>query len=263
MVSRESALKGRSETMSVSPTHYVLKTLMKAPWPQGMKTLVVANGCFWGSEKGMWRLPGVYSTAVGYSGGFTPNPTYQEVCSGNTGHTESVQVVYDPARISVVDLLRWHWESHDPCQGMGQGNDRGTQYRSAIYFFDDEQRVRAQAHLTHAAGTPYVHACVHPHLHKHPRVRRRAAPWLWNGGVKWGQRGGPAPHARAAAVREERMPNGKGPERRCGVGTCLVQQAFVPSRAAAPSALVCPTLALPSLPPSFAGFRGDFLSDLL
>ena len=96
---------------------------------------VFANGCFWGSEKGIWRLPGdgIYSTAVGYAAGFTPNPTYEECCSGRSGHTEAVQVVYDPRKISFVDILRWFWESHDPCSGMGQGNDRGTQYRSGAY----------------------------------------------------------------------------------------------------------------------------------
>jgi len=145
MVSKEAALKGRAEPMEVGPTHYVLKNPMKGPWPAGFKTLVVANGCFWGSEKGMWRLPGVYSTAVGYSAGYTPNPTYEEACSGRSGHTESVQIVYDPSKISVVDLLRWHWEAHDPCAGMGQGNDRGTQYRSGVYWFDDEQRALATA----------------------------------------------------------------------------------------------------------------------
>merc|ERR1712048_248207 len=108
----------------------------------GFKVMVFANGCFWGSEKGVWRLPGggIYSTAVGYAGGFTPNPTYEEACSERTGHTEAVQVVYDPSKISLVDILRWFWESHDPTSGMRQGNDQGTQYRSGLYYFDDEQR---------------------------------------------------------------------------------------------------------------------------
>eukprot|EP00927_Polykrikos_kofoidii_P029965 TRINITY_DN25840_c0_g1_i1.p1 TRINITY_DN25840_c0_g1~~TRINITY_DN25840_c0_g1_i1.p1 ORF type:complete len:284 (-),score=30.47 TRINITY_DN25840_c0_g1_i1:8-751(-) len=135
-------MPGRKTPMRVSKTHYVLKTPMRGPWPDGFQVCVFANGCFWGSEKGAWRLPGggVHSTAVGYAGGFTPNPTYEEVCSGNTGHTEAVQVVYDPSKLSLVDILRWFWEAHDPTQGMGQGNDRGTQYRSALYYFDDEQR---------------------------------------------------------------------------------------------------------------------------
>merc|ERR1740117_1684671 len=115
---------------------------MKAPWPQGFKVAVFANGCFWGSEKGVWRLPGggVHSTAIGYAAGYTPNPTYEEACSGRAGHTEAVQVVFDPEKISYVDILRWFWEAHDPCAGMGQGNDRGTQYRSGLYWFNDEQR---------------------------------------------------------------------------------------------------------------------------
>lgn len=166
----------------------------KGPWPKGLKVCVFANGCFWGSEKGIWRLPGggIFSTAVGYAGGYTPNPTYEEACSGRTGHTEAVQVVFDPEKISLVDILRWFWEAHDPTQGflnfggwfrlwllgvffpaeaafqktvppskplktiqhlpwltgMGQGNDRGTQYRSALYYFDEEQRQLYEASCT-------------------------------------------------------------------------------------------------------------------
>jgi len=133
--------------MMVSPKHFVLGNPMRGPWPDGYKVAVFANGCFWGSEKGIWRLPGggIYSTAVGYAAGYTPNPTYEEVCSGMTGHTEGVQVVYDPSKISFVDILRWFWEAHDPTQGMGQGNDRGTQYRSGFYWFDDEQRQLLEA----------------------------------------------------------------------------------------------------------------------
>jgi len=136
------ALPGRSQKMKVSPTHYVLGNPTEGPVPEGMKEMVFANGCFWGSEKGVWRLPGggIYTTAVGYAAGFTPNPTYQECCSGATGSTEAVRVVFDPAKISIVDILRWFWESHDPTQGMGQGNDRGSQYRSGLYWFDDEQK---------------------------------------------------------------------------------------------------------------------------
>lgn len=140
MVKPEDALKGRREAMELAEQHFVLKTPMRGPWPEGLKVCVFANGCFWGSEKGIWRLPGggVYSTAVGYAGGYTPNPTYEEACSGRTGHTEAVQVVFDPQKLSLVDILRWFWEAHDPTQGMGQGNDRGTQYRSALYYFDEE-----------------------------------------------------------------------------------------------------------------------------
>ncbi|OLP96074.1 Peptide methionine sulfoxide reductase MsrA [Symbiodinium microadriaticum] len=147
MVSKERALPGRSEAQVVPAQHFVLNNPMRGPWPAGFKVCVFANGCFWGSEKGIWRLPGggIYSTAVGYAGGYTPNPTYEEACSGQTGHTEAVQVVFDPSKISLVDILRWFWEAHDPTQGMGQGNDRGTQYRSALYYFDDEQRQLYEA----------------------------------------------------------------------------------------------------------------------
>lgn len=147
MVSREQALPGRATKMPISKTHYVLKNPMEGPWPPGSQVVVLANGCFWGSEKGFWRLPGngIVSTAVGYAAGFTPNPTYEEVCSGRTGHTEAVQVVYDPARISLVDIMRWFWESHDPTQLNKQGNDVGTQYRSGAYYFDDEQRAIIEA----------------------------------------------------------------------------------------------------------------------
>lgn len=141
MVTREAALPGRATKMEVSAKHYVLFNQMEGPYPENMKKMIFANGCFWGSEKGAWRLPGVYTTACGYAGGFTPNPTYEEACSGKSGHTEAVQVVFDPSKLAYTDILRWFWESHDPSQGMGQGNDRGTQYRSGLYWFDDEQKA--------------------------------------------------------------------------------------------------------------------------
>merc|ERR1719197_126769 len=146
MVSPDKALPGRKEPMPLPARHYVLGNKMDEV-PEGYKVAVFANGCFWGSEKGIWRLPGdgIYSTAVGYCAGFTPNPTYEEACSGRTGHTEGVRVVYDPAKISFVDILRWFWEAHDPCSGMGQGNDRGSQYRSGFYWFDDEQKALIEA----------------------------------------------------------------------------------------------------------------------
>merc|ERR1719213_818185 len=140
-----SYLPGRETEMKVSEKHFVTKNPMKGPWPEGYKVAVFANGCFWGSEKGAWRLPGIISTAVCYAAGFTPNPTYEEACSGRTGSTEAVQVVFDPSKISIVDILRWFWEAHDPTQGMGQGNDRGTQYRSGLYYFDEDQRKLFEA----------------------------------------------------------------------------------------------------------------------
>lgn len=147
LVDPEKALKGREKRMKISPEHFVLKNPMEGPWPENMKVCVFANGCFWGSEKGIWRLPGggIYSTAVGYAAGVTPNPTYEECCSGKTNSSEAVQVVYDPEKISLVDILRWFWEAHDPTCGMGQGNDRGTQYRSGLYFFDEEQKQLFEA----------------------------------------------------------------------------------------------------------------------
>merc|ERR1719331_1509157 len=145
MVSPEEALPGRTTKMPINARHVVLGTKMEEV-PEGHKGAVFANGCFWGSEKGIWRMPeGIYSTAVGYCAGFTPNPTYQEACSGQTGHTEGVRVVFDPEKISFVDILRWFWEAHDPTSGMGQGNDRGTQYRSGFYWFDEEQKALIEA----------------------------------------------------------------------------------------------------------------------
>ncbi|KAL1496519.1 hypothetical protein AB1Y20_016473 [Prymnesium parvum] len=146
MVDPKKALPGRKQAMMVPDRHYVLGNKM-VEVPDGFKVAVFANGCFWGSEKGIWRLPGggIHTTAVGYCAGFTPNPTYEECCSGLTGHTEGVRVVYDPAKISFVDILRWFWEAHDPTAGMGQGNDRGTQYRSGFYYFDEEQKALIEA----------------------------------------------------------------------------------------------------------------------
>ena len=128
LISKEAALPGRATTTSVADKHFVHKSSnMRGPWPEPLKVAVFATGCFWGTEKGFWRLPGVHATATGYCGGFTPNPTYEEVCSGQTGHTEAVQVIYDSEVVAYTDLLRLFWQSHDPSQGMGQGNDRGTQ----------------------------------------------------------------------------------------------------------------------------------------
>ncbi len=139
------ALPGRETEIPVPERHAVLGTPLKPPFPEGLEQAVFGLGCFWGAERLFWELPGVYTTAVGYAGGFTPNPTYEEVCSARTGHTEAVLVVFDPAQVSYDDLLRTFWEGHDPTQGMRQGNDVGTQYRSAIYTTSDAQREAAEA----------------------------------------------------------------------------------------------------------------------
>ena len=141
----DEALPGRAEAMPVPDRHFVLGTPLRPPFPEGMQRAIFGLGCFWGAEKGFWSEPGVYATAVGYAGGFTPNPTYDEVCSGRTGHNEVVLVVYDPARVDYRRLLQVFWEAHDPTQGMRQGNDVGTQYRSGIYVLDPEQRAAAEA----------------------------------------------------------------------------------------------------------------------
>jgi peptide-methionine (S)-S-oxide reductase len=144
MPSPEEALPGRDIPMPVPPRHTVLGTPLLGPFPEGTERAVFGLGCFWGAERKFWELDGVYTTAVGYAGGYTKNPTYREVCSGATGHTEAVLVVYDPRKVSYGQLLKTFWESHDPTQGMRQGNDVGTQYRSAIYVANDAQRAEAE-----------------------------------------------------------------------------------------------------------------------
>lgn len=144
MVSPEQALPGRTEPLIVNSQHLVTGHPLKAPFPDGMQQIIFGMGCFWGAERLFWTQPGVYSTAVGYAGGYTENPTYEEVCSGLTGHTEVVLVVFDPDVISLTTLLELFWVSHDPTQGMRQGNDRGTQYRSAIYCFDEDRYQLAE-----------------------------------------------------------------------------------------------------------------------
>ena len=145
IVPADEALPGREQPLDVPDLHYVNGNRIQPPFPDGMATAVVGMGCFWGAERLFWSLGGVYSTSVGYSGGTTPNPTYEEVCSGRTGHAEVVMVVFDPAKISFEEILAVFWNEHDPTQGMRQGNDRGTQYRSAIYFTDEVQEKAALA----------------------------------------------------------------------------------------------------------------------
>jgi peptide-methionine (S)-S-oxide reductase len=151
MVTPEDALPGHPQrTFTVPATHAVLGTPLEGPFPEGLETLYVGLGCFWGAEKRFWRVPGVWTTAVGYQGGISPNPTYEEVCTGRTGHAENVLVVYDPSTVSTYDLLKVFWENHDPTQGYRQGNDVGTQYRSAFYW-----TTEAQAELAHRTREAY------------------------------------------------------------------------------------------------------------
>jgi peptide-methionine (S)-S-oxide reductase len=145
MPSPQQTLPGRPDPMPVPDRHHVNGAPLVPPWPEGTRTAIFGMGCFWGAEKGFWQQPGVVSTAVGYAGGYTPNPTYEEVCSGRTGDAEVVLVAYDPRKVSYEELLKNFWENHDPTQGMRQGNDAGTQYRSAIYVTDPEQKQIAEA----------------------------------------------------------------------------------------------------------------------
>jgi peptide-methionine (S)-S-oxide reductase len=162
LVDAADALPGRDRETPVPERHAVLGTPLKPPFPEGLERAVVGMGCFWGAERVFWQAPGVYTTAVGYAGGFTPNPTYEEVCGGRTGHAEVVLVVFDPVKISYEEILRLFWENHDPTQGMRQGNDVGTQYRSLIQWTTDSQRAEAEASRTayaerlSAAGYPEI-----------------------------------------------------------------------------------------------------------
>src|SRR5436305_5984698 len=162
MIDSTEALPGRENEMPVAERHAVLGTPLRPPFPEGLERAVFGMGCFWGAERVFWQAPGVYTTAVGYAGGFTPNPTYEEVCSSRTGHTEVVLVVFDPAKTSYQELLRLFWENHDPTQGMRQGNDVRTQYRSAVFWTSEEQRRLAEAsrdaydERLHTEGYPHV-----------------------------------------------------------------------------------------------------------
>jgi peptide-methionine (S)-S-oxide reductase len=187
MIDPAHALAGREQAMAVPARHAVLGNPLAAPFPEGLERAVFGLGCFWGAERLFWEHPGVYTTAVGYAGGTTPNPTYEEVCSASTGHTEAVLVVYDPGKTSYQELLRTFWEGHNPTQGMRQGNDVGTQYRSAIYWGDDAQRaaaessrdlfaerLRGQGHgeitteIAEAGPFYYAEEYHQQYLHKHP-----------------------------------------------------------------------------------------------
>jgi peptide-methionine (S)-S-oxide reductase len=148
MVAADGALPGRSSAMPVSSPHAVLGTPLAPPYPEGTQIAEFGLGCFWGAERKFWQTPGVVSTSVGYEGGYTPNPTYEEVCTGKTGHTEAVRVVFDPAKVSYAELLKVFWESHDPTQGMRQGNDVGTQYRSVIFYQTPDQQSAAEESRT-------------------------------------------------------------------------------------------------------------------
>src|SRR5436309_1191825 len=188
MIDPERALPGRDAEIPVPERHEVLGTPLRPPFPEGYETAVLGLGCFWGAERLFWQLPGVYTTAVGYAGGITPNPTYEEVCSGSTGHTEAVLVVFDPAQITYEEILRTFWEGHNPTQGMRQGNDMGTQYRSAVYTTTPEQaevvkrsreayerELKAAGHgeitteIAEAGPFYYAEDYHQQYLHKNPR----------------------------------------------------------------------------------------------
>ena len=181
MVEPPSALPGRSEEMRVPTLHEVLGTPLKGPFPGGIRTAIFGMGCFWGAERMFWQAEGVYTTAVGYAGGFTPNPTYEEVCSGMTGHAEVVLVGYDVSRTSYEEMLKIFWEGHDPTQGMRQGNDVGTQYRSLLLWRGEDQLAAAEA--SRAAYQERLTAAGHGHHHDRVRPRRRRAPLLLRRGL--------------------------------------------------------------------------------
>ena len=178
MVTRDQALSGRDgRPFPVPATHEVLGTPLEGPWPEGTEVLYVAMGCFWGAEKAFWQVPGVVTTAVGYQGGFTPNPTYEETCTGRTGHAETVLIAYDPARVTPSALLKVFWESHDPTQGNRQGNDLGTQYRSAVYWTTEEQRTAYES--TRAAYQEQLRAKGYGDITTEGRPAAEAGPFYY------------------------------------------------------------------------------------
>lgn len=174
MIKQADALPGRDTEEKLSNVHVVLKTPVRGPFKEGLAEAVFATGCYWGTEMAYWMTPGVISTAVGYAGGYTKNPTYEEACSGQTGHTEAVHVVYDPAKLSYSDLLRLFCESHDPTQYMGQGNDKGTQYRSAVYTYNDDQTK-----LTAAALQAYEKALGGRKIQTEVKEMKEAGPFYY------------------------------------------------------------------------------------
>ena len=177
MPTQETALRGRTTPLSIPQRHEVLGAPLTPPWPAGSDVLYVAMGCFWGAERLFWQLPGVHTTAAGYTGGFTPNPTYEETCTGRTGHTEAVLVVYDPVKVDLETLLKTFWENHDPTQRNGQGNDHGTQYRTAIYPTTEAQlaAVLASAERYQAALTASGHGTITTEI----RPYAEAGPWYY------------------------------------------------------------------------------------
>jgi len=178
LVTPEQALPGRAERpFSVPATHEVLGTPLEGPWPEGTQVIYLALGCFWGAEKEYWQVPGVVTTAVGYQGGVTPNPTYEETCTGRTGHAETVLVAYDPAKVSAEKLLQLFWEHHDPTQGYRQGNDVGTQYRSAVYWTTEEQRAAYEA--TRAGYQQMLTRCGFGEITTEGRPASEAGPFYY------------------------------------------------------------------------------------
>ena len=205
MIAPERALRGRQQEMPVADRHAVLGTPMRPPFPEGFEQLVVGMGCFWGAERVFWQAEGVYTTAVGYAGGYTPNPTYEEVCSGSTGHAEVVLVVFDPAKTTYEQMLALFWENHNPTQGMRQGNDRGTQYRSAIYW--DTDRPSRASHASRDAYNELLQAQGYPRSPpRSPRPARSTTPRTTTSSICRRTRGATAGSAAPASAARSASP---------------------------------------------------------